>query len=1122
MSDGNRQFEPGMRWLAGLCSLSIGGLIFLVLLSWALGEAESATLGLENVVMDRCAALLMTLLSSALFWHSQRPDNPVTHRFAQVAAYAALLASLTLAAQFLLGWSDRSPRGVGYLVAFLGESSGQATLPLSALTFLLAALALLCELPPLARLRFVRQAAAVLASAVLVVGLVVTVLFALGILRLHGGERAVPMTLLTAVCFVLLSVGLLMAADPHVGWIRGRTAADAHLSHAAIRRFEWYLFGIFVTLTLAIAATGFLFLQRQLAECRVTVERDMLQAVNGKARIIASWHEDRLTSARALRASSSLVDHWQRFLDDSSDVAVRKHLLRQMAVWRDREQATRVLLVDTAEQVRLAVPPGEDQVGPPAQALLTQALLTDQILISDLHLSHAVPAAQVLTLLVPLPPNAARDGAEQAPIGVLMFEISAQDTLFPALQSWPTPNRSAETLLLRRDGQELVMLNASRELSGGAQPFRVPLAQADPISVQALQKRDGVVEDLDYRGVPVLAVIRPVPHSPWCMVAKIDRDELYAPLRELTWMTGAIVLALLTAAGMVVSLLWHQRFAENLQRQLASERERQTLAERILYLTRHANDIILLLDAEWRILEANERAAEAYGYTAEEFRQLTMRDLRSAAVRPEFELVDRRVQAGEGVVVQTLHQRRDGSTFPVESSVRAIQLGGVKYHQCILRDITERKKTEEAMAQAKAAAEAANSAKSQFLANMSHEIRTPMTAILGFSELLTTVDYPPHVQRELLGWIRRSGEALLTLIDDILDLSRIEAGRLRVEKVACDLTQILEGALSVVRLRAHEKGLRLELVQQPSLPQRILTDPVRLRQILVNLMFNAVKFTERGEVRLTADCLRDGDGAARLQLAIADTGIGIRPEKIRELFQPFMQADTSLTARHGGTGLGLAISRRLANLLGGDIQLASELGEGSTFTVTIDAGPLPDVPPPAPAAQAAAAADRVPGATSNETDEADETGAGNGRLGREHSGSPAGESERILQGRLLVVEDVPSSQLVVRHMLQSLCLDCEIAGDGQVACEMAEQSQAEGRPYDLILMDLQMPAKNGLETTRWLRDHGWRGPILAVTAHAMLGDRERCLQAGCDDYLPKPLSAATLGGLLRQHLTRRS
>ena len=277
----------------------------------------------------------------------------------------------------------------------------------------------------------------------------------------------------------------------------------------------------------------------------------------------------------------------------------------------------------------------------------------------------------------------------------------------------------------------------------------------------------------------------------------------------------------------------------------------------------------------------------------------------------------------------------------------------------LVRDITERKRAEADLAAARIAAETANRAKSQFLANMSHEIRSPMTAILGFSELLTISDVPTQRQREFLGLIRSNGEALLALINDILDLSRIEAGRLELAQLACPLPPLIQEVLSVVSLRAEEKGLRLEVVYEPPSPNRIRTDPTRLRQILVNLLVNAVKFTERGEVRLTICCPRVSAGAPRLQFIISDTGIGISPEQIGELFQPFTQGDPSSTRRFGGTGLGLAISRRLARALGGDIEVVSELGRGSRFTLTIASGPLPD-PRTSAAAQAGSTADARP------------------------------------------------------------------------------------------------------------------------------------------------------------------
>ncbi len=419
-------------------------------------------------------------------------------------------------------------------------------------------------------------------------------------------------------------------------------------------------------------------------------------------------------------------------------------------------------------------------------------------------------------------------------------------------------------------------------------------------------------------------------------------------------------------------------------------------------------------------------------------------------------------------------------------------------------DITERKsaevdlrvinaRLEEEVARAESLAvqaEAANRAKSEFLANMSHEIRTPMTAILGFSELLTTANLPPDEQSELVTGIQRNGKVLLELINDILDLSRIEADRLTLDRVDCPLRQIIDDVLSVVQLRAEQKGLGLEVDYAFPLPETVHTDPIRLRQVLTNLVGNAVKFTEHGAVRVCLRCTRVTDGSARMQFAISDTGIGIPAEKMHDLFQPFTQVDGSATRRYGGTGLGLAISRRLAEALGGDIQVSSQLGEGSTFTLTIDAGSLESVR----MLQSVRAFSTV-----------------------EEPSSPI-EHKAPLHGRVLVVEDVPDVCTVLHHILQRLNLELEIAEDGRLACEMAEESQAKGRPYDLILMDIQMPKMNGYEATRWLREHGWKGPIVALTAHALVGDCEKCLEAGCDGYMAKPITAKGLRDVLTQYL----
>ena len=405
-------------------------------------------------------------------------------------------------------------------------------------------------------------------------------------------------------------------------------------------------------------------------------------------------------------------------------------------------------------------------------------------------------------------------------------------------------------------------------------------------------------------------------------------------------------------------------------------------------------------------------------------------------------------------------------------------------------DTTERKRAERELIRASQAAQAANRAKSEFLANMSHEIRTPMTAILGFTDLLTAPNLPYQEQRAFLAGIQRNGKALLELISEILDLSRIEAGQLTLENADCPLQQIIDDVLSVVQVRAEEKGLDLEVDYMFPLPETIHTDPVRVRQVLTNLMGNAVKFTQRGAVRTTVRCTRETDRSRRMQFAVSDTGIGIPADKIGELFEPFTQVDGSSTRRYGGTGLGLAISRRLAKALGGDVEVTSQLGKGSTFTLTIDAGP--------PKGVRMLQSFQVPSTTEEQPSST--------------------EHQVTLHGRVLLAEDVPDIYVVLRQILKKMNLELEMAEDGRLACEMADKSKTEGRPYDLILMDIQMPRMNGYEATRWLRQHGWEGPIVALTAHALVGDREKCLEAGCDDYVAKPITAKGLRDVLARYL----
>ena len=379
---------------------------------------------------------------------------------------------------------------------------------------------------------------------------------------------------------------------------------------------------------------------------------------------------------------------------------------------------------------------------------------------------------------------------------------------------------------------------------------------------------------------------------------------------------------------------------------------------------------------------------------------------------------------------------------------------------------------------------AASQAKSEFLANISHELRTPMNGLLGMLDLV--LDSPvAGEQREQIEIAQRCAYSLLDLLNDILDLSKIEAGRMILEKIPFDLRTVAEDCVRAQAAKAAQKkiDLRFEFAGQAS---DASGDPLRLRQIITNLLSNAIKFTEQGWVRVRQSISRQGTGRIVMVLEVTDSGSGIPADKLPLIFEKFTQADSSISRKYGGTGLGLAITKRLVELQGGQIRVESEVGRGSTFTVEI---PFEA----APAAAPATGAEQKPG-----------------------TAAPAGP-----QPRILLVEDNAVNQRVVLAMLRKKSYKIDVAGNGQEALEKLERAD---EPYNLILMDVQMPVLDGLETTRVIRRNAqWNDlPIIAMTAHAMIGDRERCLQAGMNAYISKPVQQAGLIALIEQYLASGS
>ncbi len=414
---------------------------------------------------------------------------------------------------------------------------------------------------------------------------------------------------------------------------------------------------------------------------------------------------------------------------------------------------------------------------------------------------------------------------------------------------------------------------------------------------------------------------------------------------------------------------------------------------------------------------------------------------------------------------------------------------GIVYMDSVFQDEAQR-----ALLAMRDAATQASRAKSLFVANVSHEIRTPMTAILGYTDVLAEPGLDESERRDAIETLRRNGRQLLALVNDMLDLSRIEAGGLAVRCREVAPVSVVQQVVALLRERARAKGLVLDLELAGDLPPRLWTDAVRLQQILVNLVGNAIKFTEQGSVRVSVS-LEAGDSLARLRFDVSDSGIGIAPADQARIFEPFSQVDASESRRYGGTGLGLAISNRLAHDLGGELALSSEPGEGSAFSLLL---PLREPTPSEREASAVSSAPPDPHA----------------REAKPATALP------LLRGRVLVAEDGADNQRLIARLLGRAGLEVEIAADGRRAVDRTLEAEREGDPFDAVLMDMQMPELDGYAATQALRDGGYTRPIIALSAHAMHEDRERCFTAGCDAFAPKPIDRQQLLDLLAQYLAK--
>jgi two-component system, sensor histidine kinase and response regulator len=660
-----------------------------------------------------------------------------------------------------------------------------------------------------------------------------------------------------------------------------------------------------------------------------------------------------------------------------------------------------------------------------------------------------------------------------------------------------------------------------------------------------------------------------------------------------------------------------------------AERELRQNEERFSQLFDQSVDALFVHDASGRIIDCNTEACRSLGYSREELLSLRVQDLaadglskgeKSSNAEPSLWQLAMSGEPGKVAGIHRgEHRRKDGSTFPVEVYVGSVDYGGERMIFASARDVTERKRAEAELVEARLIAEEANRAKSEFLANMSHEIRTPMNGIVGMADLLLDTQLSEE-QREYAETVRLSGENLMIIINDILDFSKIEAGAMRLENIDFDLRSAVEDVTVLLGGKAQDKGLELASLIEYDVPEALRGDPGRLRQILTNLLGNAIKFTEEGEVVVRVELADEREKTATVRFEVSDTGIGMSPEQQERLFMAFTQADASTTRRYGGTGLGLAISKQLVNLMGGEIGVESEPGVGSTFSFTVAFEKQPAETYSAPGIPADLAGLRALVVDDSQANRmilekqlsswgivstSVEGGAqaleelhsaagepydlavldmqmpgmdgmdlarrikadpdlsrtrlvlltsmgrrGDGEAARQSGigayltkpirqselydalvavmSEPTGEEPRLVtrhslrerkaiaRARVLVAEDNPVNQKVAVRMLERLGYLADVARDGQEALEALSDTS-----YEAVLMDVQMPRMDGYEATAEIRrieaaGEGTRVPVIAMTANAMQGDREKAIEAGMDDYVSKPVKAEDLGAVLER------
>lgn len=853
-------------------------------------------------------------------------------------------------------------------------------------------------------------------------------------------------------------------------------------SEKKITRISFFIAG-FIILSVFILSTGYLYYKYAVKSYRVQINQELSAIADLKVKEILRWRVERLGDVSIFYKNGLFSSLVKRYFEKPDDAET----LKQFQIWLEKVQEhyyyKRVCLIDSKGVERFSIP----KATTPGVAVIShrysEIMKSKQVCFEDFY-RNKQDNKIYLSVLAPI--IDVQDS--NLVLGILDLQIDPEHYLYPFISAWPTPSKTSETLLLRREGNEVVFLNDLKFQKNAALNLRVPMDGTKAIpAIKAARGEEGIVEALDYNGVYVIAAIRTIHGSPWFMVTRMDQAEAYAPLKERLSVLIILVTALLIGIGIGFILLRKLQRVRFYREKFETAKKLQASEANVRLLLDSTAEAIYGIDLNGNCTFCNKSCLRLLRYdNAEQLIGINMHTLihhshaDGSSLLIEDCLIFKAFKSGIGThVANEVFWRSDKTDFPVEYWSHPIfrdeqTVGSV----VTFLDITERKKHENELSKAKTEAEQANKAKSEFLANMSHEIRTPMNAVLGYTELLdnTLVD---QTQKDYVNSIKASGRSLLTLINDILDLSKIEAGKLELEFDYVDTFSFFSEFERIFSLKVTEKRSKFILDITSGTPAGIYIDEARVRQIVFNLIGNAIKFTSEGKITLKVftenpqivNFLKvKSEELIDLIIEVKDSGIGISKELQEAIFDPFVQERDN--KNYGGTGLGLTITKRLTSLMNGTISLLSELGKGSTFTVRI-----PEI-----------------------------------SFLRDFSKTSIDiqidPTEIIFEPAvILIADDVEHNRSYIRDALKNTNLKIIEAEDGSAAYKLAKEIAP-----DLIIADIRMPIMDGFQLLKKIKTNKRLKhiPVIAYSASVLRDQKERIHNSEFLGLLIKPVKVTEL------------